>query len=414
MASDPFDAIKGRVEDVGRRLGLDPGLVEILNRPKRELSVNFPVRMDDDTLETFHGHRVQYNMALGPCKGGLRYHPEVDLKEIRALAALMTWKCAVVGLPYGGAYGGVACSPKEMSERELESLTRRYVSEISIIIGPQADILAPDVYTDERTMSWAMDTYSMNVGYSVPGVVTGKPSAIGGSVGRGDATARGLMFIVEEVFKDRRMNLHGATVAIQGFGKVGASLAHLLGEAGCKVVAVSDSQGGTFSEVGLDIESLRLHKLSRGRVTGFGDGQDIGGRELLELECDLLVPAALGHTIDRENAKALGARMIAEAANAPVTPEADRILDAREILLLPDILCNTGGVTVSYFEWVQDLQYYFWGLEEVTTRLRDVMLRAYRQARAVAEEEDVSLRDASYMVALRRLENAYRYRGIFP
>ncbi len=414
VSIDPFEAVKVRVEDVGRRMALGPGLIKILKRPKRELIVNFPVQMDDRTLRVFKGYRIQYNTALGPCKGGLRYLPGLSLNEVRALGALMTLKCAVVELPYGGAYGGISCNPKEMSLGELERMTRRYISEISIIIGPQEDILAPDVNTDERMMAWAMDTYSMNAGFSVPGVVTGKPPMIGGSVGRGDATARGLLYVVQQVFKDSGRDLRGSSAAVQGFGKVGSNIASLLSQEGCSVVAVSDSGGGVASDQGLDVEKLRLHKLGHGTVRDFPGGRQITKEELLATECDLLIPAALANAIHGDNAKTVGAQIVAEAANSPITPEADRLLTQQGVKVLPDILCSAGGVTVSYFEWVQDLQYYFWGLEEVRERLGEVMIKAYRRVKEVSDAEGVELRTAAYTVALRRLAEAYRLRGIFP
>jgi glutamate dehydrogenase (NAD(P)+) len=414
MVMDSFREVKERVEEVGRRLGLDRGLIAILQCPKRELAVNFPVRMDDGTLRVFEGYRVQYNTALGPCKGGIRYHPSLDLDEVRALAALMTWKCAVIGLPYGGAKGGVICDPKEMSPGELERMTRRYISEISIMIGPHEDILAPDVGTDERVMAWAMDTYSMNVGFSVPGVVTGKPPRIGGSAGRGDATARGLLDVVREAFRDLGMELRGCSVAVQGLGKVGYNVARLFAQEGCRVVAVSDSSGGVLSDEGLDPGKLHIHKMGRGTVLGFPGARNITNEELLSLECDLLVPSALSRAIHEGNAKDVRAKVVAEAANGPVTREADAILDHQGVTVLPDILCNAGGVTVSYFEWVQDLQYFFWDEMEVRERLREVMVGAYRRVREMAKQEDEGMRLAAHMVAIERLAEAYELRGIYP
>ncbi|MFQ5838167.1 MAG: Glu/Leu/Phe/Val dehydrogenase [Thermoplasmata archaeon] len=414
MVTDSFKAVRERVEEAGRLLGLDRDLIEILKQPKRELAVNFPVTMDDGTLRVFAGYRVQYNTALGPCKGGIRYHPGLDLNEVRALAALMTWKCAVIGLPYGGAKGGVVCDPKELSLSELERITRRYVSEISIIIGPHEDILAPDVGTDERMMAWAMDTYSMNVGFSVPGVVTGKPSRIGGSAGRADATARGLLRVVEEAFGDMGLDVTGSRVVVQGFGKVGTNVADLFRNEGCRIVAVSDSRGGILSEKGLDVEKLRFHKLRHGTVLDFPGSRNITNEELLATDCDLLIPSALSHAIHGANAGDVRARVVAEAANGPVTGEADRILDRQGVVVLPDILCNAGGVTVSYFEWVQDLQYFFWNVEEVRSRLREVMARAYGQVREVYKSEGVKMRTAAHMVAIQRLAEAYELRGIYP
>lgn len=393
---------------------MEKGLIEILKHPKRELTVNFPVRMDDSTLRIFTGYRVQYNTALGPCKGGIRYHPDLTLRDIRALAALMTWKCALMELPFGGAKGGIPCSPKEMSLGELERMTRRFVSEISIIIGPYEDILAPDVHTDDRVMAWAMDTYSMNEGFSVPGVVTGKPQSIGGYERRGVATARGFLYVLQAAFADWGIVLEGSRVAVQGFGKVGFNVARLLQEHGCRIVAVSDSKGGVASSAGLDMEKLRLHKLKRGSVLDFPGSKRIDEDGLLTSECDILIPAALSHVIRRDTARKVRAKVVSEAANGPITPEADRVLEDAGVLVLPDILCNAGGVTASYFEWVQDLQYFFWGSGEVMERLRDVMLGAYRRTADVSKKEGVRMRTAAYMVALGRLAEAYRLRGIFP
>lgn len=414
MAEDPFSAVQARIKSVGRLLGLSRGLIEILRRPKRELSVHFPVTMDDGALQVFDGHRVQYNTVLGPCKGGLRYQPSLDLQEVRALGALMTLKCANMAIPYGGAYGGVRCDPGEMSSREMERMTRRFVSEISLIIGPHRDILAPDVSTDEETMAWSMDTYSMQQGFSVPGVVTGKPTRIGGSEGRREATARGLLFVVQAALQERGEALRGSTAAIQGFGKVGSYVAQLLAEEGCRVVAVSDSQGAVHAPGGLDVEKLQEHKRLRGSVAGLSGGRPMKPDDLPRVACDLLVPAALGSTLHEGNAGEVGARIVAEAANAPTTPAADRILEERGVLVLPDILCSAGGVTVSYFEWVQDLQYFFWGLDQVRGRLREVMQRAYRRTRSLAEAREVDLRTAAHMAALSRLAEAYAARGLFP
>lgn len=411
---DPTEAVQQRVHEVGRRLGLDRGLIDVFKEPKRVLGVNFPVRMDDGSLRSFEGYRVHYNTVLGPCKGGLRYHPTVTLSEIKALAAIMTWKCALMGLPYGGSKGGVTCDPKEMSHGELERMTRRYVSEVSLMIGPEEDILAPDVNTGEEVMGWVMDTYSMNQGFSVPGVVTGKPYQLGGVRGRGESTARGLLYVLREVLRDSGLRLDGSTAAVQGFGKVGSNVAALLQRAGCHVTAVSDSRGAVGSKNGLDVEELRRHKGRRGTVSGFARGTPLTHEEVLAADVDILVPAALTHAINAHNAKDVEARMIVEAANAPTSPEADRILDERGITVLPDILCNAGGVTVSYFEWVQDLQRYFWGSDDVRKRLMEVMLEAYGRVARAAKEEGVGMRTAALMLALRRMSEAYEGRGFFP
>ncbi len=411
----PFDIARIQIDTVGRRLKLDPGLLAILKLPSRELTVNFPVKMDDGSIRVFTGYRVQYNQVLGPFKGGIRYHPDVTLDEVRALAAWMTWKCAVIGLPYGGAKGGVICNPKEMSPGELERLTRRFTSEISIIIGPQKDIPAPDVYTDAQVMAWIMDTFSMNEGYSVPGVVTGKPLVIGGSKGREEATSRGVMYTTREAAKRLEVDLGAATVAVQGYGNVGYHAARLLhDEQGSTIVAVSDSRGAIFNPNGLDPEAVRLHKAKTGSVVGFPGTDALTNEEILELECDVLVPAALEKAITRDNAPQVKAKIVSEGANGPTTPEADQILYKRNVTVIPDILCNAGGVTVSYFEWVQSLQHFFWSFEEVKKQLEDVMVKAFNEVWQTAEEEKVDLRVAAYVVAMRKVVEAYRTRGIYP
>ncbi|MEE9236709.1 MAG: Glu/Leu/Phe/Val dehydrogenase [Thermoplasmata archaeon] len=410
-----FDIAQAQIEVVGKRLRLDPGLLEILKRPSRELTVNFPVRMDDDAIKVFTGFRVQYNQVLGPFKGGIRYHPDVSIEEVRALAAWMTWKCAVIGLPYGGAKGAVICNPKEMSLGELERLTRRFTSEISIIIGPHKDIPAPDVSTDAQVMAWIMDTYSMNQGYSVPGVVTGKPLVIGGSKGREEATARGLMYATREAAKHIGMDLSDATIAVQGFGNVGYNAARLFKEeCSSKIIAVSDSRGGVHSSNGLDPKKVKLHKDRTGSVLGFPDSDQVTNEVLLEMDCDVLIPAALAGFITVSNAPRLKTRIVAEGANGPTTPGADEILFKKGVTVIPDILCNAGGVTVSYFEWVQSLQHFFWSIEEVKRRLEDVMVKAFEKVWTTAQEEQVDMRIAAYIVAMKKVVEAYRVRGIYP
>jgi glutamate dehydrogenase (NAD(P)+) len=412
---NPYENAVKHVDRVGRLLGLDECMIEILKRPKRELTVNFPVRMDDGRVKNFTGYRVQHNSARGPCKGGIRYHPNVSLDEVRALAIWMTWKCAVVGIPFGGAKGGVICNPKEMSKSELERLTRRYASEIQIIIGPKADIPAPDVYTDAQTMAWIMDTYSTNVGYSVPGVVTGKPIEIGGSRGRDEATSRGIMYIAQQAARRKGMEMKGASVAVQGFGNVGWNAARLLAsETGCKVVAVSDSSGGVHDPNGVDPVLVMEHKKRTGSVEGYGRTQRITNEELLELECDILVPAALENQITHLNAEGIKAKVVVEGANGPTTPEADEILYQRGIMLVPDILANAGGVTASYFEWVQDLQYFFWTTEEVRQRLKVIMDDAFERVFSMAQKEKVDLRTGANMLAMREVARAIELRGLFP
>ncbi len=412
---NPFETAQRQVDIVAKVLNLDAGTTSILKHPKRELTVNFPVRMDDGTYRVYTGYRVQYNMARGPCKGGIRYHPQVSLDEVRALAAWMTWKCAVVNLPYGGAKGGVICDPKHMSKGELERLTRRFASEISPIIGPEMDVPAPDVYTDSQTMAWIMDTYSMERGYSVPGVVTGKPLSIGGSEGRGEATGRGVMYVVREAAKDLHLDVKKATVAIQGFGNAGSVAGNLIQkELGSKIIALSDSRGGIHNPAGLDIAAVEAHKQKTGSVVNFPGSNPVGNEEILTLDCDILVPAALENQITRDNAKGVKAKIVAEAANGPTTPEADDILFANKVTVLPDILANAGGVTVSYFEWVQDLQGYFWEVHDVNTRLEKVMSASYRAVADLAQKHGVHNRTAAYVLAIGRVTEAMRVRGIYP
>jgi len=387
----------------------------VLKHPKRELTVNFPVRMDNGTYRVYTGYRVQYNMARGPCKGGIRYHPQVTLDEVRALAAWMTWKCAVVNIPYGGAKGGVICDPKHMSKTELEHLTRRYASEISGIIGPEMDIPAPDVYTDSQTMAWIMDTYSMLKGYSVPGVVTGKPISLGGSEGRGEATGRGCAYTIREAAKDAGVRVKNGTVAVQGFGNAGSVCVNLLNdEQGAKIVAASDSKGGIYKADGFNPHALEQHKAKTGSVVGFPGAKAISNEELLELKVDILVPAALENQLGPKNADKVQAKLIAEAANGPTLPEADEIFYQKKITVLPDILANAGGVTVSYFEWAQDIQGYFWPLAEVNQRLEQVMVRSYSDVHKVATERKVHNRTAAYVLAIQRVVDAINIRGIYP
>ena len=415
VAPNPFVSAKEHVDRVGKLLGLEGCVIEMLKSPRRELGVNFPVKMDNGCIRIFSGYRVQHNSARGPCKGGIRYHPNVTLDEVRALAMWMTWKCAVVGLPYGGAKGGVICNPKELSKGELERITRRYTSEISIIIGPQMDIPAPDVYTDAQTMAWIMDTYSMGVGHSVPGVVTGKPIEIGGSKGREEATSRGVMYIAQEAARVKGMDLKGARVAIQGFGNVGWNAARLLHqEGGAKVIAVSDSSGGIYNEKGLDPLSVSEHKKKTGSVQNYQGARNITNEELLELDCDVLVPAALENVITKENAPRIKAKIIVEGANGPTTPEADRMLSDKGIMIMPDILANAGGVTVSYFEWVQDLQFFFWTTDQIRERLKEIMTNAFARVHEVAESKKVDHRTAAYMLALKEVARAFELRGVYP
>jgi len=410
-----FETAKQQVDIVADLIGLDIGSREVLKHPKRELTVNFPVRMDDGSFRVYTGYRVQYNMARGPCKGGIRYHPQVTLDEVRALAAWMTWKCAVVNIPYGGAKGGVICDPKHMSQGELERMTRRYASEIAPIIGPEIDIPAPDVYTDSQTMAWIMDTYSMQKGYSVPGVVTGKPISLGGSEGRGEATGRGCAYVIREAAKDLGIRVKGGTVAVQGYGNAGSVAADILhDEQGAKIVAVSDTKGGIYKADGLNPHTVEEHKKKTGSVVGFPGAKSISNDELLELKVDVLVPAALENQITPKNADKIQARIIGEAANGPTVPSADTVLFEKKITVLPDVLANAGGVTVSYFEWAQDIQGYYWELNEVNTRLEHVMVRSYNDVHKVAMERQVHHRTAAYVLAIQRVVDAIKIRGIYP
>jgi glutamate dehydrogenase (NAD(P)+) len=396
------------------RLHLDAGVREKLRWPKRELTVHFPVKMDDGTIQVFVGHRVQHNVTRGPAKGGIRYHPDVTIEEVRALAALMTWKCAVVNLPFGGAKGGVRCDPKKMSRRELEGLTRRYTTEISILLGPESDIPAPDVYTDAQTMAWIMDTYSMHKGYSVPGVVTGKPLSIGGSLGRKEATARGCVFTIQEAAGHLGLDLSHASAVIQGYGNAGSIAAQLLHEIGVRIIAVSDSRGGAFNPRGIDPMKALEHKGKTGTVATFPEADRISNEELLELPCDILVPAALEGVITKENAPRIKARIMAEAANGPTTPEADPILFANNVFVIPDILANAGGVTVSYFEWVQNLEMLHWSEDDVNGRLCEIMVRSFQEVSDIAARERVDMRTAAYILAVGRVAEASLVRGVYP
>jgi glutamate dehydrogenase (NAD(P)+) len=406
IAQRQFDA-------TAEALGLDDSLRHVLRELKRELVVHFPVEMDDGSFRLFTGFRVQHSIARGPCKGGLRYHPRLTLDDVRALAMYMTWKSAVVELPFGGAKGGVVCDPHALTESELERMTRRFTTEISLIIGPDRDIPAPDLGTDPQVMAWIMDTLSMHAGFSVPASVTGKPTSIGGSEGRNTATGRGLATLTVQALRDQGIDPSGATVAIQGFGKVGTVCADLLTAAGLRVVAVSDSAGGTHVESGLDLTALRALKKEGGSLVDAG-GDRVSNEELLQLDVDVLVPAALEAQVTRLNAAGVRAKLIVEGANAPLDPDADAILNDRGVKILPDILANAGGLIVSYFEWVQDMQAYFWAAGEVNARLREVMMRSYHQVRNRADQDEVPLRDAAYRIAVEKVAEATVVRGIYP
>jgi glutamate dehydrogenase (NAD(P)+) len=396
------------------KLDLDDGMRRVLRVPQRELTVNFPVTMDDGSVSVFTGHRVQHNVSRGPGKGGIRYHQDVTLDEVRALAMWMSWKCACVNIPYGGAKGGVVVDPKKLSIREVEGLTRRFTTEISPLIGPDRDIPAPDVNTNAQTMAWMMDTYSMHRGYTVHGVVTGKPISVGGSLGRNEATARGAVFTLLRWAANTKRSLEGARVSIQGYGNAGSIAATLLAEQGAKIIAVSDSTGGIHQPAGLDPARVSAWKREHGTVVGFPGSDEVTNQEILELDCEILVPAALENQITKHNAPRIRAQVVAEAANGPTTPEADEILYDRGVFLIPDILCNAGGVTVSYFEWVQDMQSFFWTEERINDSLKGIMDRAFEAVHDMADRHQVDMRTAAYMVAVARVAEATMLRGLYP
>ncbi len=396
------------------KLDLDAGLRNVLRVPKRELTVHFPVTMDDGHVEVFTGYRVQHNLSRGPAKGGIRYHQDVTLDEVRALAMWMTWKCSVVNIPYGGGKGGVIVDPKLLSNRELEGLTRRFATEISPLIGPDRDIPAPDVNTNAQTMAWIMDTYSMHNGYTISGVVTGKPIAVGGSLGRNEATARGTIFTLLQASKVLDLPLQGAKVVIQGYGNAGSIACQLACAEGATVVAVSDSTGGIYNPSGLDPTNLSSWKQEHGTVVGFPGTDTVGTDELLTLPCDILIPAALENQITGSIAERIQAKVVAEAANGPTTPEADDVLYDRGIFLIPDILCNAGGVTVSYFEWVQDMQSFFWTESRINESLKEIMDRAFEAVHQMSDLHEVNMRTAAYMVAVARVAEATTLRGLYP
>lgn len=396
------------------RLKLDPNVAQRLRSPKRALIVSVPIRMDNGSVRVFEGYRVQHTMVLGPAKGGTRYHPDVNLGEVSALAMWMSWKCALIGLPLGGAKGGIRCNPKEMSRGELQRLTRRYTTEIFPLIGPERDIPGPDVGTDGQTMSWLMDTYSMQMGYTVPGIATGKPVNIGGSLGRIEATGRGVVYTAIEAAKRLNINLSGATAVIQGFGNVGYVAAKILHEMGCKVTAVSNSKGGVYNKNGLDIRRLYEFSKENPILSESRLGEKITNSELLELKCDILIPAALSAQIHEGNAKNVQCRILAEGANGPTTPEADKILSEKGVFIIPDILANSGGVTVSYFEWVQDLQNFFWKEKEINEKLRDILVNAFESVMLLAQREKVDHRTAALMMGIKKITDAMLVRGLYP
>lgn len=409
-----YEIVQQQFEKAVRVLNLSEDLCAVLRNCKRQLIVAVPIKMDDGTIRSFEGYRVQHNVTRGPAKGGIRYHPDVTLDEVKALASWMTWKCAVLNIPYGGGKGGVRCNPKELSENELERLTRRFTSEIIPFIGPDRDIPAPDVYTNPQTMAWMMDTFSMMKGYSVLGVVTGKPVALGGSEGRNSATARGCQIVIKEACKQHNIELKEARVVVQGFGNAGSFLAQFLSQDGARVIAISDSQGGIFNREGLKISQVRKFKEENGTVVGFPGSRPVSNEELLELECEILAPAALESQITAQNADRIRTQIVAEAANGPTTPAADKILFKKGIVVVPDILANSGGVTVSYFEWVQDLQGFFWDEDVVDRVLEQKMKAAFGEVFAVAHEHRVDLRTGAYALAVKRVADATTLRGLFP
>jgi glutamate dehydrogenase/leucine dehydrogenase len=409
-----YDVAMENFDHAADALELDNDVREMIKYPERILMVSVPVRMETGRIRRFEAYRVQHSTVRGPAKGGIRFHPNVSLDEVKALATWMTWKCAVVNIPFGGAKGGVTCNPKQMTMGELERLTRRYTSAILPIIGPEQDIPAPDVYTNPQTMAWIMDTYSVTKGYPIPGVVTGKPISLGGSLGRNEATGRGVFYTIQSACEHLGLPLKGSRVVVQGFGNAGSIAAEMLFHAGCRVIAVSDSTGCVHNANGLDIGKLMHFKESTGKVSGFHDAGPVYPQELLGLECEILIPAALENTIHEENAPRVRAKIIAEAANGPLTPEADRILQSKGVFLIPDILCNAGGVTVSYFEWVQDEQHLFWEAQDVYNRLERVMRTSFQDVLKIYNERHVPMRIAANMLGVGRVSEAVQIRGLYP
>jgi len=410
---DPLENARLQFEEAAQRLRLDESFLQIIKEPRRATIVKLPVMMDDGTFRVFTGYRVQHSIIRGPAKGGIRYHPDVNLDEVMALAAWMTWKCAVVNIPFGGGKGGIACDPTKLSRGELERLTRRYVADLVDVIGPESDVPAPDVNTNEQTMAWIMDTYSMHAHHTVTSVVTGKPLALGGSAGRREATGRGVLFVVREAAKRLGMKLQGAKIVVQGFGNVGSVAADLLSKDGALIVGVSDVKGGVQNPKGLDMAALKRHLAEKKTVAGFPGGTPVEGKKILELPCDILIPAALENQITHTNAPKITAKIIAEGANGPTTHRADKVLNKAGVTVVPDILANSGGVTVSYFEWVQDRQGYFWAEEEVNARLERIMVQAFHDVAAMADEHKVSLRVAAFMLAIKRVVDAIQLRGVY-
>jgi glutamate dehydrogenase (NAD(P)+) len=407
MAQDQFAAAAEFIE-------LDPGLFEVLSVPKIEIATNFPVIMDDGGIRVFTGHRVQHNIARGPSMGGIRFAPDADTDQARALAMWTTWQCAIVNIPYGGAAGGVRIDPRQLSTRELERLSRRYVTEISLLLGPESDIPTPDIGTNQQVMAWIMDTYSMQVGHSVPGIVTGKPVPLGGTEGRGEATGRGVSVVAAAAAKRRKATLAGSRVIVQGFGNVGSVAAKLMSERGATIVGLSDAAGAIYNPKGLPVADLVRYAGQRGALRELEEAEHLTNAELLEQECDVLVPAATAEQINKKNAAKVKAKLIVEAANGPTTPEADEILTDRGIVVVPDVLANAGGAVCSYFEWVQDLQAFFWTESQVNERLESVMIKSLDEVRRTAERRKTSLRMGAYIIGIGRVADATTTRGIYP
>ena len=414
LRENPFELAQRQLQLVADVFGISDDLVKVLGQCKKALSVSIPTRMDDESVEVFQGYRVTHNIARGPSKGGIRYHPDVTLDEVKALSMWMTWKCALMGIPFGGAKGGVVCDPKKLSRSELERMTRRFTSEIINEIGPERDIPAPDVGTDANVMAWIFDTYSMNKGHSVLGVVTGKPIMIGGSLGREEATARGALYCIRQAVQKKGVRLDGLTSVVQGFGNVGLHLSRFLVEDGAKVVGLSDSSGGIHNPNGIDVAAAIAHKRETGALVGLRGTEEVTNDELVLLECELLAPCALEQVITSENAHKVQAKIICEGANGPVTPDADEILEDKGVLVLPDVLANAGGVVVSYFEWVQGLQEYFWKEAEVNAKLNDITTRAFNETWETQESRQTTTRLAAYGVAVQRVAEATTTRGLYP
>ncbi len=410
---NPFEAMMSRFDRAAELLDLEPGLYKVLRNPEKQVTISIPVLMDSGEVEVFTGHRVLYNTSRGPAKGGIRFDENVSLEEVKALAAWMTWKCAVVNVPFGGAKGGVVCDPFKLSVGELERLTRRYTAGIIHTLGPDSDVPAPDVNTNERVMAWVMDTYSMHVGHTTTAVVTGKPVEMGGSLGRREATGRGVMVCTREALKHLGMPVQGTTVAVQGFGNVGSIAAELLQREGCRIVAISDRSGGFHNKNGIDIEAAVKHAKQHRSLEGFNGGDPISNEELLTIEADVLVPAALENVITSKNAGKVRAKIVCEGANGPTTAGADSILDEKGVFVIPDILANAGGVTVSYFEWVQDRGGYFWTEETVNNRLVEIMTNSFQSVLQLSKQHKVNMRTAAYMLSISRVATVHRLRGIY-